>query len=100
MPPTCNVRNQIVMFAIKLRPNESTGMSPFEILYGSNPRAIMDIYKHLVDKNLSEETKDVYSCTVELKERIIYLAIYAKQVLEQSGQKHRLYANQKSILKG
>lgn len=58
---------QPVLFTIHEMPNESTGLSPFEVLYGSNPRGIMDIYKDLlIEKHLSEETKEIYSYTVEL----------------------------------
>lgn len=77
---------QPVFFAIHEMPNKSIGMSPFEILYGSNPHEIMDIYKDLIiDKNLSNEAKDVYSSTVELRERLVNSGLYAKQALEKSG---------------
>lgn len=63
---------QPALFAVREMPNESVGQSPFEILYGSNPRGIMAIYSDLaVDKKLSQDIQDVYSYTVELRERIV-----------------------------
>lgn len=78
-------------------PNESISLSPFEILYGSNWRGILDIYKELLtDKNLSGETKDAHSYMAELRERIVYSVMFAKQALEQPWEEHRFYANKKS----
>ncbi|BFZ23001.1 hypothetical protein BsWGS_26040 [Bradybaena similaris] len=91
---------QPVLFAIREMPNESIGLSPFEILFGANPRGIMDLYKDMITgKEMSDETKDAYSYTFELRQKIVNAGRYAKEALTTAGQRQRFYANQKSKLR-
>lgn len=91
---------KLVLIAIREIPRKSTGLSPFKILYGANLRDIMDIYKALLlDNNLTQETKDAYTYIMELRERIIYSCMYAKESLEKSDEKRIFYANRNTKLR-
>lgn len=91
---------QPILFAIRGISNEFTGLSPFEVLYGANPRGIMDIYKELlIDKNTFKSTKDAYTYTCDTSERLLTACQYVRQALEKSCHKQRFYANQKAKLR-
>ena len=79
-----------LMFAIREVPQASTGFSPFELMYGWNPRGILDLVK-----NKWEEGEDDAQITVqhvmEMRDHLRTVLGIAKDHLRtaQEGQKRR-----------
>ena len=65
-----------LLFAYREVPQESTGFSPFELLYGRAVRGPMFILKELWTKELEEpEVKNSYQYVFELRDRARSLKI-------------------------
>ena len=59
-----------LLFAYREVPQETTGFSPFELLYGSAVRGSMTILKQLWTKEVEEfEVKNSYQYVFELREK-------------------------------
>ena len=81
-----------VLFAYREVPNESTGFSPFELLYGRDVRGPMSILKEVWLKEQSnEEKKDVYQYVLDLRERIEGTCKTAREELEKSARRYKRY---------
>ena len=60
-----------LLFAYREVPQESTGFSPFELLYGRAVRGPMTILKELWTKEVEEpEVKNSYQYVFELREKL------------------------------
>ncbi|BFZ17096.1 hypothetical protein BsWGS_20136 [Bradybaena similaris] len=91
---------QPALFALREVTQENTGFSPFELMFGCQPRGALDLYKDLIlEKKETAEMKDAYSYVLELRERIITSCILAKEALERSGEKQRTLFNKKARLR-
>ena len=79
----------MVVFSYNETPHESTKFSPFELIFGANPRGPLDIWKKEVipktDKNI-----DVYDLIIKTREEIMYSVEKARDLLKQSNERHRL----------
>ena len=83
-----------VLFAYREIPHSSTGFSPFELVYGANPRGPMEIIKTLLFKeNVDQETRSVYERVVNLREDIMKACQVAKLALDKCGEMSRTRAN-------
>ena len=59
------------LFAYREVPNVSTGMSPYEMVYGRRVRGPMSILKNLfTNKFIEQETKQVYEYLLDLRNRL------------------------------
>ena len=86
-----------LLFAYREVPQESTGFSPFELLYGRAVRGPMAILKHLWTKEVDEpEVKNSYQYIFELREKLEDTLKLAHSELEKAQQKGKHYYDRKS----
>ncbi|XP_078240212.1 uncharacterized protein LOC144586237 [Pogona vitticeps] len=79
-----------LMFAIREVPQASTGFSPFEMMYGWNPRGILDLIKEKWESGTDNSQMTVQH-VLEMRAHLKKVAEMAKGHLEQAqaGQKKR-----------
>ena len=71
-----------LMFAVKDTPQDSTGFTPFELLYGYQVRTSMTLLKRLrTGDNEDPEVKTSYQYVVDLKHRVEETCELAKNEL-------------------
>ena len=88
-----------VMFAYREVPQESTGFSPFELLYGRDVRGPMDILKECwIKENSSEneEPKISYQYVLDLRDKIERTCELARRELQKSSNRYKVYYDRKS----
>jgi hypothetical protein len=87
-----------VLFAYREVPQDSTGFSPFELLYGRDVRGPMNILKEvwLKEKENSEEVQNVYQYVLDLRDRIEHTCELARQELLKAGKKYKKYYDRKA----
>ena len=86
-----------LLFAYREVPQESTGFSPFELLYGRAVRGPMTILKQLWTKEVEEpEVKNSYQYVFELREKLEDTLKLAHSELEKAQQKGKHYYDRKS----
>ena len=86
-----------LLFAYREVPKESTGFSPFELLYGRAVRGPMAILKQLWTKEVDEpEVKNSYQYVFELREKLEDTLKLAHSELEKAQQKGKHYYDHKS----
>ena len=77
-----------LLFAYREVPQESTGFSPFELLYGRTVRGPMHILKELWTENVDvPETKTSYQYVFELREKLEATLELARAELEKAQNK-------------
>ena len=77
-----------LLFAYREVPQESTGFSPFELLYGPTVRGPMHILKELWTENVDvPETKTSYQYVFELREKLEATLELARAELEKAQNK-------------
>ena len=59
-----------LLFAYREVPHDSTGFSPFELLYGRNVRGPMMILKELWTEELDENQQTLYEYVINLKNQL------------------------------
>jgi len=91
-----------LMFAVKDTPQDSTGFTPFELLYGHQVRVPMMLLKRLwTGDNEDPEVKTSYQYVVDLKQRVEKTCELARnelakvqtrnqKILQQKGQKTKI----------
>jgi len=86
-----------LLFAYREVPQESTGFSPFELLYGRTIRGPMMILKELWTKDFDDqETKNTYQYVVDLRQRLEETCELARQQLQKAKIKQRNQYNRKA----
>ncbi|XP_033095865.1 uncharacterized protein LOC117100326 [Anneissia japonica] len=86
-----------LLFAYRETPQASTGFSPFELLYGRTVRGPMKILKELwTGETEVSETKNVYQYVLDLQERLEQTCQLAREELQKSKQKYKMYYNKKA----
>ena len=86
-----------LLLAYREVPQESTGFSPFELLYGRAVRGPMAILKQLWTKEVEEpEVKNSYQYVFELREKLEDTLKLAHSELEKAQQKGKHYYDRKS----
>ena len=87
----------LLLFAYREVPQESTGFSPFELLYGRAVRGPMAILEQLWTKEVDEpEVKNSYQYVFELREKLEDTLKLACSELEKAQQKGKHYYDRKS----
>lgn len=86
-----------LLFAYREVPQESTGFSPFELLYGRAVRGPMFILKELWTKELEEpEVKSSYQFVFELREKLEDTLKFAHTELQKAQHKGKHYYDRKA----
>ena len=86
-----------LLFAYREVPQESTGLSPFEMLYERTVRGPMSILKEMwTNETDVAEVKTSYDYVIELKERLKGTMKLAQEELEKSQGRYKKYYDRKS----
>ncbi|XP_072015789.1 uncharacterized protein [Amphiura filiformis] len=86
-----------LLFAYRETPQESTGFSPFELLYGRTVRGPMTILKELWTGHGQEpETKTTYQYILDLQQRLEGTCQVAREELKRAKMKQRIQYNRKA----
>lgn len=87
-----------VLFAYREVPQDSTGFSPFELIFGRTVRGPMQILKEAwtVSGDDQTETLTSYEYVLDLKERLSETCELARQELAKSQAKYKRYYNKKA----
>ena len=86
-----------LLFAYRETPQESTGFSPFELLYGRNVRGPLAILKELWTGEVAEpETKTTYQYILDLQERLQHTCELAKKELQKSQIRYKSYYDRRA----
>ena len=86
-----------LMFAVRDTPQDSTGFTPFELLYGRSVRTPMTMLKELwADEVPDPETRTTYEYVLDLRQRIEDTCALAKEELAKVQCKNQMYYNRKT----
>ena len=86
-----------VLFAYRSSVQESTGFTPFELLFGRKIRGPMDILRAYWTKEPDdEETKTVYRYVVDLEQRLEETCKLAQEELLKSRETQKMYYDRKA----
>ena len=86
-----------LLFSYRDSVQESTGFTPFQLLYGRQVRGPLTILKELWTKEIEdEEIKTVYQYVVDLRERLESTCKIVKNELEKNRDRYKVYADSKS----
>ena len=86
-----------VLFAYREVPQDSTGFSPFQLLYGRSVRGPGTILKELWTKEVNiPEVKSSYEYVTELRERLEDLLKLAQEELEKSQKRYKRHYDRKA----
>ncbi|BFZ03151.1 hypothetical protein BsWGS_06190 [Bradybaena similaris] len=93
-PSTWDTLLPAVLFAYREVPQDSTKFSPFEMLYGANPRGPLSIYREmLVNQDLSLEKRSTYELVTDIRDKVLKACELAKKNTDVAHTKHRNYKN-------
>ena len=86
-----------LLFAYRELPNESTGFSPFELLFGRRPRGPMDILAKVWSGDADvEDAKPLYQYVSDLKTTLSDSLSLAQDNIRSAASRHKLYFDRKA----
>ncbi|KAJ8029627.1 hypothetical protein HOLleu_29069 [Holothuria leucospilota] len=86
-----------ILFAYRETPQDSTGFSPFELLYGRTIRGPMGILRELWTRQIDvPETKLAYQYVLDLKERLEETCKIAQKELAKNLVRYKKYYNRRA----
>lgn len=91
-----------LLFAYREVPQDSTGFSPFELIYGRNVRGPMQILKRLwteEDEDERSEVRSSYQYVLELRDRLEATLELAREQLQAAQGKQKAYADRGTRLR-
>ncbi|KAK7097858.1 hypothetical protein V1264_004777 [Littorina saxatilis] len=87
-----------LLFAYREVPQESTGFSPFELMYGRTVRGPMQILKELWTKDVdTPEVKNSYQYVFELREKLEETLEISRENLRKSQDSGKHYYDRKAV---
>ncbi|KAK7090171.1 hypothetical protein V1264_010004 [Littorina saxatilis] len=87
-----------LLFAYREVPQESTGFSPFELMYGRTVRGPMQILKELWTKDVdTPEVKNSYQYVFELRQKLEETLEIARENLRKSQDSGKHYYDRKAV---
>jgi hypothetical protein len=86
-----------VLYAYRSVPQESTGFTPFELLYGRKIKGPMELLKaYWVQEELHSDVKTMYKYVLDLKTRLEETCELAHQELQKSSMKQKLHYDKRT----
>ena len=86
-----------LLFAYRELPNESTGFSPFELLFGRRPRGPIDILAKVWSGDTGmEEAKPLYQYVSDLKSTLSESMSLAQENIRAAASRHKRYFDRKA----
>ena len=86
-----------LLFAYRDTVQDSTGYSPFQLLYGRQVRGPLTILKELWTSNIEdEEVKTTYQYVVDLRQRLEDTCKLAQEELVKNSKKYKTYYDTKA----
>ena len=86
-----------LMFAVRDTPQDSTGFTPFELMYGRSVRTPMTIVKELWTGEVEDaENVATYQYVIDLRQRIEDTCALAKEQLAKVQAKNQKYYNHRA----
>ena len=86
-----------LLFAYRDTEQDTTGFSPFQLLYGRKVRGPLSILRELWTKEIrDDEIKTTYQYVVDLRERLEDTCKLAKEAVQKNTTKYKLYADSKA----
>lgn len=95
MKGTGKIGTPYLMFAIREVPQSSTGFSPFELLYGRQPRGVLDIAKELWESQGSPET-NIIDHVLGMRDRIKEVSPIVREHLEKAQESQKVSYNKQA----
>ena len=89
-----------VLFAYREIPQSSTGFSPFELLYGRQPKGPSQLLHDLwTDKTTDSDAQTVYQYVLDLKNRLTNTCRLAQEAAQQASRRHKTYFDKKAKMR-
>jgi len=86
-----------LMFAVRDTPQDSTGFTPFELLFGHRVRTPMTLLKHLwTGEKEDPEVKTAYQYVLDLRERIEETCQLAQEEIAKVQKRNQTYYNRRA----
>jgi hypothetical protein len=86
-----------LLFAYRESPQESTGFSPFQLIYGRTVRGPMAILRELWTREVdTPEVRTTYQYVLDLKDRLQETCKLAREELQKSQKRYKVYYDRKS----
>ena len=83
-----------LLFAYRDATQDSTGYSPFQLLYGRQVRGPLTILKELWTKEIrDEEVKTTYQYVVDLRQKLVDTCQLAQEELSRNSKRYKFYAD-------
>ena len=95
-PKSWNKLIDPLLFAYREVPQESTGFSPFELLYGRTIRGPLQLLKELWTENIDQDTRNTYEYVINLKDKLESTMEFIKKNLEEAQNRHKFYYDRRS----
>ena len=97
-PKSWNKFIPMVLFAYREITQDSTGFSPFELMFGANPRGPLSVFKErILGKEVIDE--DSFNVVTKIRERIIYGVKNAQENAEKQSERQRNIKNKNRYLR-
>ena len=90
-PKTWNKCLDPLLFAYREVSQESTGFSPFELLYGRTVRGPLQLLKELWTENIDGKIRNIYEYVINLKDKLESTMNSAKDNHEKSQNRDKYY---------
>ena len=86
-----------LLFSYRELPNESTGFSPFELMFGRSPRGPMALLKDMwTGSDVDKQSKPVYQYVFDLQNKLTDTCRLAQENAEKASKKYQYYHDKKA----
>ncbi|MGH0165619.1 UNVERIFIED_CONTAM: hypothetical protein FKN15_049248 [Acipenser sinensis] len=87
-----------LMFAVREVPQSSTGFSPFELLYGRQPRGVLDLVKEGWEEQ-NKDAKNIVKYVIMLRDRLQLVGHLAHENLKQAQHRQEQQYNKQARIR-
>ena len=90
----------LLMYILRSVPNESTGIAPFELMFGRKPRTNLSMVKEtLLNKSFNDHQASVPQYLNNLKEKLIYMYDFVREHLKVSQDHMKINYDKKAKIR-